>query len=61
MTTFINALLTSLFVRVSDEEQGQGLVEYGLIIALIAILLVASLTGVKDALVGTFTTISGSL
>jgi pilus assembly protein Flp/PilA len=61
MTTFINALLASLFVRVTDEEQGQGLVEYGLIIALIAILLVASLTGVKDALVTTFSTISGSL
>jgi len=61
MTTFLNALLTSLFVRVSDDEQGQGLVEYGLIIALIAILLVASLTGVKDALVTTFTSISGSL
>jgi len=61
MTTFINALLTTLFVRTTDDERGQGLVEYGLIIALIAILLVASLTGVKDALVSTFTTITGSL
>ncbi|MEZ4501443.1 MAG: Flp family type IVb pilin [Dehalococcoidia bacterium] len=61
MTTFINALLTSLYVRVTDEERGQGLVEYGLIIALIAVLLVASLTGLKSALVDTFTSITGKL
>jgi pilus assembly protein Flp/PilA len=45
----------------TDETEGQGLVEYALIIALVAILLVAALTGLKDAIAGVFSNISGSL
>ena len=44
-----------------EEREGQGLVEYGLIIALIAILLVTALTGVKDALVTVFGKIATAL
>lgn len=47
--------------RYDLDEKGQGLVEYALIIALIAVLLVASLTGVKNAIVNTFNNITGKL
>jgi pilus assembly protein Flp/PilA len=42
-------------------EEGQTMAEYGLLIALIAILLVASLLLFKNALVSTFTNITNSL
>jgi pilus assembly protein Flp/PilA len=46
---------------VTSDEGGQGLVEYSLIVALIAILLVGALTGVKDGLVALFNQIPGAL
>ena len=42
-------------------EEGQTMAEYGLLIALIAILLVATLLVFKDALITTFTNISNKL
>ncbi len=57
-------MFTELYLRIQNwlaDEEGQGLVEYGLIIALVAILLVFALTSLKDALQGTFTEISGAL
>jgi pilus assembly protein Flp/PilA len=42
-------------------EEGQTMAEYGLLIALIAILLVATLLLFKTALVNTFTNITNSL
>ena len=42
-------------------EKGQSLVEYALIIALVAVLLVASLTALKGGIGDTFTTIVSSL
>ena len=44
-----------------DREEGQGLVEYALIIALVAILLVTALTLLKNEISLTFSTISNSL
>ncbi|HNX75611.1 MAG TPA: Flp family type IVb pilin [Candidatus Rifleibacterium sp.] len=46
------------FVR---EEEGQGLVEYALIIALIAIVAIAGLTLAGTKVSGMFTSISGKL
>lgn len=43
------------------DESGQGMTEYALIIALVAILLVATLGLFKDALVNEFTTITNAL
>lgn len=43
--------------RLWSEEQGQGMVEYGLIIALIAVVLIAALT----AMGGGLTTIFGKI
>ena len=37
-----------------DEERGQGLVEYALIIALVSVLLVLALTSLKNGISNTF-------
>jgi pilus assembly protein Flp/PilA len=47
--------------RLWKEEDGQGLVEYGLIIALIALALVAALGLLKDDIVALFGTIGDKL
>jgi len=44
-----------------QEESGQGMVEYALIIALIAVLLIGGLTGMKNKIAATFTNIGASL
>jgi pilus assembly protein Flp/PilA len=44
-----------------ESEEGQGLVEYALIIALVAILLVVALTALSGQLSHVFGNISGSL
>lgn len=41
----------------SSEEEGQGLVEYALIIALVSVLLVASLTALRGGIAQVFTDI----
>ncbi len=42
-------------------EEGQGMVEYGLIIALVAIVLIAALTALTGGLTNTFNTITKAL
>jgi pilus assembly protein Flp/PilA len=42
-------------------EEGQTMAEYGLLIALIAILLIGAITLMKNGLSNTFSTIAGSL
>ena len=49
------------WVAFRNSEEGQGLVEYALIIALVAILLVGALTLLSGQLSGVFSTISNSL
>ena len=44
-----------------SEESGQGMVEYGLIIALIAIVVIAALTAVGNGVNNKFTDISTKL
>lgn len=44
-----------------NDESGQGLVEYVLIIALVAITLVVVITAFRDAIAGVFGTISAAL
>jgi len=46
---------------ITKNEEGQTLVEYALIIALVSVALVVALTGLKDSIVGVFTSIGGSL
>ena len=44
-----------------DEEEGQGLVEYGLIIVLVSIVVVAALTALGGQLNNVFNTITSNL
>ncbi|HEY3082878.1 MAG TPA: Flp family type IVb pilin [Chloroflexota bacterium] len=54
-------LYFSLMNRVNRDEQGQGLVEYALIIALVSVLLVAALSTLQGGIDGVFTGIAGTL
>jgi len=53
--------LLELWVSFQNRERGQGLVEYALIIALVAILLVGALTALNGKLGVVFTNISNNL
>jgi pilus assembly protein Flp/PilA len=44
-----------------EQEEGQGLAEYGLILALVAVVAIVALTGLGNAIVSTLGQISGSL
>ena len=60
----MNNTLIKLYVMFQDlmnREEGQDLVEYALIIALVSIALVVSLNSLTTAITGVFTTISGKL
>lgn len=46
--------MLSLAKRLWQEETGQGMVEYGLIIALVAVALIGVLTTMKGGLAGIF-------
>lgn len=47
--------------RLVREEEGQGLVEYALIIALVSVLLVTALTAFKDEIAAVFTAIGAAI
>ena len=53
-------MMWNLLSKLSRED-GQSLVEYALIIALVAIVLVAGLTALGTGITGTLTSITGSL
>lgn len=53
-------MINSLKQFIRDEE-GATAVEYALIVALIAVAIILSLEGVRDALIGIFNTIAGKL
>lgn len=54
-------MLTNLFTRLVKEEEGQGLVEYALIIALVSIALVLGLGYVKGGVEHVFNDIKTQL
>ena len=60
MTTQLLSLMLAIKARLNREE-GQGMVEYALIIALVAILLVTALTDLKDGIANVFATIVAAL
>jgi pilus assembly protein Flp/PilA len=56
MVEYVRALLT-----VDEETEGQGLVEYALIIVLVSIAVIGTLTVLGGKLNDVFTTITGAL
>ncbi len=52
----VNYLIAYLTAR---EEEGQGMVEYGLIIALVAVVVIGALTLLGTGISGIFDTIAG--
>ena len=64
----LNDILTSLmvrwdnaFARESEDEQGQTMIEYGLIVALISIVAILALTTVGGNIRDVFNAIAGKL
>lgn len=53
--------MRNFFTRFIREEEGQGMVEYGLILALIAIAVIVVLTAMSGSLQGIFKKISDQL
>jgi pilus assembly protein Flp/PilA len=51
----------SQLIRTARDERGQGLTEYALIIALVAVAIVGLLGGLGDQIGATFTSITASL
>jgi pilus assembly protein Flp/PilA len=53
--------MKNFFNWLKDEESGQGMVEYGLIIALIAVVLIVALTAMGGGLTNIFGKITAKL
>jgi len=60
MVCRINEALTWLVARY-EREDGQALAEYGLLLALIAVVCIVALTALGLAIAGTLSTITGKL
>jgi pilus assembly protein Flp/PilA len=55
------SFMRHLFRRIIDDQSGVTAIEYGLIAALIAVVIITAVTTVGTALSGTFSSIAGSL
>jgi Flp pilus assembly pilin Flp len=54
LTSSMHTKWSAIQPALMQSEKGQGLPEYGLILALIAVALIASLTDLKDGIAGVF-------
>ncbi len=61
MLTNLIAYLTVAFSDIKEREEGQGLVEYALILVLVSIAAIATLTILGTSISDVFTTVTGSL
>jgi pilus assembly protein Flp/PilA len=55
------AYLTVAFMDVTEREEGQGLVEYALILAFVSILSIAALTALSGGINGVFSRVTSAL
>lgn len=55
------AYLTVIFTDVKEREEGQGMVEYALILALVSIAAIVVLPGLGAAVTGVFTDVTTAL
>ena len=61
MLQFVQFAMDRLGLVVRDEEEGQGLVEYALIIVLISIAAIVAMQGLAGGITGVFEEITGTL
>jgi len=61
LTTFVTTTLTMLQGRLARKDKGATMVEYGLLVALIAVVVIAALLVLGPAISGLFDNVSGSL
>ncbi len=54
-------MVQGLMARLAARERGQGMVEYALIIALVAVVLIVALTVMKNQISATFSSIANAL
>jgi pilus assembly protein Flp/PilA len=59
LSIYVN--LQTLLARVFDDEEGQGLTEYALILALIAIVAIAALTLLGGKITSALSTVANSI
>jgi Flp pilus assembly pilin Flp len=57
----VYARLTSAALTLKDREEGQGMVEYALILVLVAVAAAIAFTGLKDKLVAALGKFGGAL
>jgi len=57
----LEATMSNIFSRFMRDESGATAIEYGLIAALIAVVVIGAVTAVGTGLSTTFTTVSGSV
>ncbi|MHA7143342.1 Flp family type IVb pilin [Arthrobacter sp. TmT3-37] len=57
----LSTVLYTAKARLTTEEKGATMVEYGLMVALIAVVVVAALVTLGPKIAGLFTTVSGKL
>ena len=60
MIEFLNGLYVRLTTR-EEKEEGQGMVEYALILVLVAIVVIAALLILGPTIANVFNTVSGNL
>lgn len=53
--------MENLFTRFARDESGATAIEYGLIAALIAVVIIGAVTAVGTGLSGTFNSVAGSI
>ena len=53
--------MTKLFARFAKEEDGATAIEYGLIAAILSVAIIAAVSGVRDELNTTFTSVENEL
>jgi pilus assembly protein Flp/PilA len=60
MMQFISLILSRV-TAAREDERGATMVEYGLLVALIAVFLIVAITAMRDALATLFNTVAGAL
>ena len=61
LTTALYARITAAWLSFRDEEKGQGMVEYALVLVLVAVAAAAAFTGLKDKIGTALTSVEGVL